>query len=88
MRFTVVPTADPEVRKLLRQLGEPITLFGEKEVTAPECPLASQGMRSKRQTKTAVAPLCSILASAWPGMLAAVCGLLVRMDHSSLQAHV
>lgn len=32
MKATVVPTADSEVRRMLRQLGEPITLFGEREV--------------------------------------------------------
>lgn len=32
MRQTVVPTDDGKVRQLLRQLGEPITLFGEREV--------------------------------------------------------
>lgn len=32
MKATVVPTADGEVRRMLRQLGEPITLFGEREV--------------------------------------------------------
>ncbi|KAL4445403.1 hypothetical protein ABPG77_011228 [Micractinium sp. CCAP 211/92] len=32
MKATVVPTADSEVRRMLRQLGEPITLFGEREM--------------------------------------------------------
>lgn len=32
MRSLVVPTSDSEVRQLLRQLEEPITLFGEREV--------------------------------------------------------
>lgn len=32
MKATVVPTNDADVRKMLRQLGEPITLFGEREV--------------------------------------------------------
>ena len=32
MRSLVVPTNDREVRALLRSLGEPITLFGEREV--------------------------------------------------------
>ena len=32
MKATVVPTNDHEVRRMLRQLGEPITLFGEREV--------------------------------------------------------
>lgn len=32
MRNIVVPVLDLEVRKLLRQMGEPITLFGEREV--------------------------------------------------------
>ena len=31
-KATVVPTADDEVRRVLRQMGEPMTLFGEKEV--------------------------------------------------------
>ena len=33
MRATVVPTSDAEVRRLLRQLGEPVTLFGEQQVS-------------------------------------------------------
>ena len=32
MRSIVVPVLDAEVRTLLRQMGEPITLFGEREV--------------------------------------------------------
>lgn len=32
MKATVVPTNDGEVRRMLRQLGEPITLFGEREM--------------------------------------------------------
>ena len=32
MKRIVVPVIDGDVRKLLRQLQEPITLFGEKEV--------------------------------------------------------
>lgn len=32
MKTVVVPTNDGEVRRLLRELGEPITLFGEREV--------------------------------------------------------
>lgn len=32
MRQTVVPVIDADVRSTLRQLGEPITLFGEREV--------------------------------------------------------
>lgn len=32
MRELVVPTNDVEVRRYLRRLGEPITLFGEREV--------------------------------------------------------
>ena len=32
MRATVVPAVDKDVRAMLRQLGEPITLFGEQEV--------------------------------------------------------
>lgn len=33
IRATVVPTDDVKVRTMLRALGEPITLFGEKEVS-------------------------------------------------------
>ena len=32
MKSLVVPVIDSEVRTLLRQMGEPITLFGEREV--------------------------------------------------------
>ena len=34
LRATVVPTDVGEVKALLRQLGQPITLFGEREVGA------------------------------------------------------
>lgn len=43
MRATVVPVIDVDVRAMLRQLGEPITLFGEQEVQAASCP-DSMGM--------------------------------------------
>lgn len=33
IRSTVVPTDDVKVRTMLRALGEPFTLFGEKEVS-------------------------------------------------------
>lgn len=36
MKTAVVPTNDAEVRKALRQLGEPVTLFGEREVREGE----------------------------------------------------
>lgn len=36
MRNIVVPVIDSEVRTLLRQMGEPITLFGEKEMERRE----------------------------------------------------
>lgn len=36
IRSTVVPTDDIKVRTMLRALGEPITLFGEKEVRGVE----------------------------------------------------
>lgn len=36
LRATVVPTDVGEVKALLRQLGQPITLFGEREVWAEE----------------------------------------------------
>jgi len=32
MRNIVVPAIDTDVRKLLRQLQEPVTLFGERQV--------------------------------------------------------
>ncbi len=32
MRSTVVPTDDAKVREQLRQIAEPVTLFGEREV--------------------------------------------------------
>ena len=34
MRATVVPTGDADVRRVLRQLGEPVTLFGEQQARA------------------------------------------------------
>ncbi|PNW71641.1 hypothetical protein CHLRE_16g662852v5 [Chlamydomonas reinhardtii] len=33
IRQVVVPTDDGKVRQLLRQLAEPVTLFGEREVS-------------------------------------------------------
>ncbi len=36
VRATVVPTAIPEVKALLRELGEPTTLFGEGPVRTPK----------------------------------------------------
>lgn len=35
IKSIVVPTDDGRVRVLLRQLGDPVTLFGEREVSAP-----------------------------------------------------
>ena len=35
LRATVVPTDVAEVKLLLRRLGEPITLFGERPVRTP-----------------------------------------------------
>ncbi len=35
MKAIVVPTIDAKVRQMLRALGEPITLFGEREVCPP-----------------------------------------------------
>ena len=32
MRATAVPVIDSDVRAMLRQLGEPVTLFGEQQV--------------------------------------------------------
>ena len=34
MRATAVPVIDADVRATLRQLGEPVTLFGEQQVHA------------------------------------------------------
>ena len=34
MRATAVPVIDTDVRATLRQLGEPVTLFGEQQVYA------------------------------------------------------
>ena len=31
----MVPTADADVRRILRQIGDPVTLFGEREVISP-----------------------------------------------------
>ena len=33
LKATVVPTNDVEVRALLRRAEQPVTLFGEREVT-------------------------------------------------------
>lgn len=37
MRAAVVPTQDAEVRRTLRLLKEPVTLFGEREVRRLGC---------------------------------------------------
>jgi hypothetical protein len=37
IRATLVPTDDGKVREMLRQLQEPITLFGEREVRWDPC---------------------------------------------------
>ncbi len=42
VRATVVPTDDGKVREMLRQLEEPITLFGEREVGVAAGQLAVQ----------------------------------------------
>lgn len=46
-KATVVPTSDAEVRRMLRQLGEPITLFGEREVGAGVAPGGRAVMREQ-----------------------------------------
>jgi len=43
IRATMVPTADADVRRLLRQVEQPVTLFGEREVRSPAAPAARQG---------------------------------------------
>lgn len=42
IRSTVVPTDDIKVRTMLRALGEPITLFGEKEVRGVDARAAAR----------------------------------------------
>ena len=49
MRATVVPTNDGEVCKILRQAGEPITLFGEREVRT-RWPAAHTMSKHQQQT--------------------------------------
>jgi len=46
IRATMVPTADADVRRLLRQVEQPVTLFGEREVRSPAAPAARQGRLS------------------------------------------
>ena len=46
VRATVVPTAIPEVKALLRELGEPTTLFGEGPVRRLK--LCNQNTRALR----------------------------------------
>ena len=57
MKATVVPTNDADVRRMLRQLGEPVTLFGEREVRCRAC---RAGMGT-----TAVGTACSTAWQAW-----------------------
>ena len=56
MKATVVPTNDQEVRRMLRQLREPVTLFGEREVS-----------RARQQRGRAHARCCfgCLLGFAW-----------------------
>jgi U4/U6 small nuclear ribonucleoprotein PRP4 len=37
MKQTVVPTDDSKVKQMLRQIGEPVTMFGEREVSSRFC---------------------------------------------------
>lgn len=50
IRSTVVPTDDIKVRTMLRVLGEPITLFGEKEVCQMQLRLASSAIVAQHMT--------------------------------------
>jgi len=42
MKAIVVPALDADVCKLLRQLGEPITLFGEREASLKRLYITNQ----------------------------------------------
>ena len=75
MRATVVPTSDGEVRRLLRQLGEPVTLFGEQQVRG-SCGMLGLRLPQQHGMRTQSASLrrsgklsrdCSVMdASSWP----------------------
>ena len=49
MRATVVPVIDADVRDTLRQLGEPVTLFGEQEVRLQPAPQITSSACSDRK---------------------------------------
>jgi U4/U6 small nuclear ribonucleoprotein PRP4 len=64
IRSTVVPTDDIKVRTMLRALGEPITLFGEKEVSKKTSslryfPCAHLLAQTAGTTPAAGAPVCT-----------------------------
>lgn len=55
-KAVVVPTDDAKVRTLLRQMGEPITLFGEKEVrTQLQRPQLTGALRHRETRSSAAA---------------------------------
>ena len=89
MKATVVPTDDIKVRLLLRQMGEPITLFGEREVgtiyrqehdlqASSSCPSHSQAERRERLRK--------ILAQQDTGQVdASVSGQIVLQEQQKIR---
>lgn len=50
MRSMVVPTDDVKVRQMLRQLEQPITLFGEREVRGVATPYGTHAWRKMHAT--------------------------------------
>lgn len=50
MKATVVPTNDQEVRRMLRQLQEPMTQFGEREVRPAGDEGGEKGVGSMRSS--------------------------------------
>ena len=61
MRATVVPVIDADVRDTLRQLGEPVTLFGEQEVRLHSAlQLTSSVCSDCKGAKTMVPQPCKI----------------------------
>ena len=59
MRATVVPALDKDVRAMLRQLGEPVTLFGEQEVCTCQSLQLCCMMHLKREVESLLSGSCA-----------------------------
>jgi hypothetical protein len=81
IRATMVPTADADVRRLLRQVEQPVTLFGEREVRSPAAPAARQGRLSSEVLVSCCRRRPACLAGAASGALGAADKVPVFLSH-------